>query len=154
MNQCIGMISMNTKLAENDPSFIEDINELKRLATLIADAMALAEQENKNNAKPLLCNFFLNNNNYEVIHEYFKQIFIYFYFYCIIIFSIDAETISEQLRRKLFFPKLLLLKARENLSKIDAKSIAELKSYRVPPTIIHKIICCILYMFGYSPKQG
>ncbi|ORY82721.1 hypothetical protein LY90DRAFT_663896 [Neocallimastix californiae] len=119
MNQCIGMISMNTKLAENDPSFIEDINELKRLATLIADAMALAEQENKNNAKPLLY----------------------------------AETISEQLRRKLFFPKLLLLKARENLSKIDAKSIAELKSYRVPPTIIHKIICCILYMFGYSPKQ-
>lgn len=70
------------------------------------------------------------------------------------IFNIDAETISEQLRRKLFFPKLLLLKARENLSKIDTNSIAELKSYRVPPTIIHKIICCILYMFGYSPKQG
>lgn len=56
MNQCIGMISMNTKLAENDPSFIEDINELKRLATLIADAMTLAEEENKKNTKPVLCN--------------------------------------------------------------------------------------------------
>jgi len=67
---------------------------------------------------------------------------------------LDAETISEQLRRKLFFPKLLLLKARDNLSKIDANSIAELKSYRVPPTIIHKVICCILYIFGYTPKQG
>jgi len=54
----------------------------------------------------------------------------------------------------LFFPKLLLLKARENLSKIDANSIAELKSYRVPPTIIHKVICCILFIFGYTPKQG
>jgi len=119
MNQCIGMISMNTKLAENDPNFEEEINELKHLAVLIADAMVLADQEAKKNTKPLLY----------------------------------AETISEQLRRKLFFPKLLLLKARDNLSKIDANSIAELKSYRVPPTIIHKVICCILYIFGYTPKQ-
>ncbi|ORX84556.1 hypothetical protein BCR32DRAFT_291273 [Anaeromyces robustus] len=119
MNQCIGMISMNTKLAENDPSFIEEINELKQLAHLIAGAMEMAEQENKKNSKPLLY----------------------------------AETISEQLRRKLFFPKLLLLKARDNLSKVDNNSIAELKSYRVPPTIIHKVICCILYIFGYTPKQ-
>ncbi|KAL6602165.1 hypothetical protein U3516DRAFT_785417 [Neocallimastix sp. 'constans'] len=119
MKQCIGMISMNSKLAENDPSFIEDINELKHVSTLIADAMTLADQENIKSDKPLLY----------------------------------AETISEQLRRKLFFPKLLLLKARENLSKIDANSIAELKSYRVPPTIIHKVICCILFIFGYTPKQ-
>ncbi|ORX38108.1 hypothetical protein BCR36DRAFT_340228 [Piromyces finnis] len=119
MNQCIGMISMNTKLAENDPTFIEDLNELKHLAELISDAMILADQEAKKNNKPLLY----------------------------------AETISEQLRRKLFFPKLLLLKARENLSKIDANSIAELKSYRVPPTIIHKVVCCILYIFGHTPKQ-
>jgi len=55
MNQCIGMISMNTKLAENDPTFIEDINELKRLAGLISDAMVLADQEAKKNNKPLLC---------------------------------------------------------------------------------------------------
>ncbi|RKO92796.1 hypothetical protein BDK51DRAFT_44140 [Blyttiomyces helicus] len=65
-----------------------------------------------------------------------------------------AESIDENARRHLLFPKLMLLNVRDYLSKLDNKAISELRSYRKPPPTIHKIIKGVLYLFGKMPKEG
>jgi hypothetical protein len=50
--------------------------------------------------------------------------------------------------------KYVLMKAREGLSAIDSGMIAEIRSYIRPPALIHKLIKCVLYVFGHSIKEG
>jgi hypothetical protein len=53
----------------------------------------------------------------------------------------------------MMFGKYLLHKTRDNIASLSAKSIAEFRSYRVPPKSIHKILKASLYLFGSLPKD-
>ncbi|KAJ3324094.1 EF-hand calcium-binding domain-containing protein 5 [Boothiomyces sp. JEL0866] len=54
--------------------------------------------------------------------------------------DLDCEIIDEVSKRKLLFGKVMLLQAREGLSQLDSKAIAEMKSYRKPPQSVHRIV--------------
>lgn len=66
---------------------------------------------------------------------------------------LEGEGIDESSSRKMMFGKYLLEKYRGEISSLSAKSIAELKSYRVPPKSVHKILKAALYIFGFTPKE-
>lgn len=51
------------------------------------------------------------------------------------------------------FARLLYANVRESLSKIDARSIAELRSYKSPPKVIHTVLKSVLYLFGGKPRD-
>ncbi|KAL7752608.1 hypothetical protein RI367_002142 [Sorochytrium milnesiophthora] len=53
----------------------------------------------------------------------------------------------------LVFAKYMLSTIRDSISELDSSAIAELKSYKKPPPTIHKVLKCILYLFGKTPKQ-
>ncbi|KAJ3247241.1 EF-hand calcium-binding domain-containing protein 5 [Chytriomyces hyalinus] len=66
---------------------------------------------------------------------------------------LEGESIDEESRRALLFPKMMLVAARQYLSKLDNKAISELKSYKKPPTAVLKVLKAVLYMFGKKPKE-
>ncbi|KAJ3091931.1 EF-hand calcium-binding domain-containing protein 5 [Quaeritorhiza haematococci] len=66
---------------------------------------------------------------------------------------LDGEGIDEEARREMLFPRMMLLHARECLGKLDPKAISELRSYKKPPVIIHRVIKATLYIFGYRPPE-
>ncbi|KAJ1556026.1 EF-hand calcium-binding domain-containing protein 5 [Cladochytrium tenue] len=68
--------------------------------------------------------------------------------------QLAGEAIDEESRRRLLFPKMMLMKARDFLSKLDSRSIFELRSYKKPPLNIHKVLKAVLYIFGYLPKDA
>ena len=47
----------------------------------------------------------------------------------------------------------MLMELRENVSKLDAKAYAELKSYKEPPQIVHQILKAVLAVF-YPDKAN
>ncbi|KAJ3023323.1 EF-hand calcium-binding domain-containing protein 5 [Thoreauomyces humboldtii] len=67
--------------------------------------------------------------------------------------ALDAESLDENSRRHLLFPKLMLQSARSALSKLNNNALSELRSYRKPPPTIHKVIKAVLYLFGKLPKE-
>ncbi|KAI9328768.1 hypothetical protein DFJ73DRAFT_964407 [Zopfochytrium polystomum] len=67
--------------------------------------------------------------------------------------KLAGESIDEESRRKMLFPKMMLLSAREYLSKLDNRSMSELRSYKKPPLTIHRVLKAVLYIFGYLPKE-
>ncbi|KAJ3101695.1 EF-hand calcium-binding domain-containing protein 5 [Phlyctochytrium planicorne] len=68
-------------------------------------------------------------------------------------FSLEGERIDSDARRTLLFSKMMLLNARELLGKLDNRALAELRSYKKPPPIIHKVIKAVLYVFGRGVKE-
>ncbi|KAJ3214781.1 EF-hand calcium-binding domain-containing protein 5 [Dinochytrium kinnereticum] len=68
-------------------------------------------------------------------------------------FALEGEWIDEDSRRGLLFSKMMLLNARELLGKLDNRALAELRSYKKPPAIIHKVLKAVLYVFGRLPKE-
>ncbi|KAJ3025349.1 UNVERIFIED_CONTAM: EF-hand calcium-binding domain-containing protein 5 [Siphonaria sp. JEL0065] len=66
---------------------------------------------------------------------------------------LDGESIDEESRRTLLFPKMMLIAARNWLSKLDNKAISELKSYKKPPPAVLKVLKAVLYLFGKKPKE-
>ncbi|KAJ3337545.1 argininosuccinate synthetase [Gonapodya sp. JEL0774] len=60
----------------------------------------------------------------------------------------DAESSSPLVQRALLFGRLVLKRAQTLLSQIDAKTLAELKSYKKPPALVHIVIKCIMLVFG------
>ncbi|KAJ3276598.1 EF-hand calcium-binding domain-containing protein 5 [Terramyces sp. JEL0728] len=67
--------------------------------------------------------------------------------------DLDCEIIDEVSKRKVLFGKVMLIQAREGIAQLDSKSIAEMKSYRKPPVVVHRIIKGALYLFGHLPKD-
>lgn len=67
--------------------------------------------------------------------------------------ALSGENIDEESRVKMFFGKMMLLSARDLLSKLDNRSMSELRSYKHPPQTIHRIIKAVLYLFGHAPKE-
>lgn len=61
---------------------------------------------------------------------------------------------DEASRQHLLFPKLMLLNARDALSKLSSNALSELRSYRKPPATIHKVVKAVLFLFGKTPKEG
>lgn len=68
-----------------------------------------------------------------------------FILYCIIIFT-EAEKDDDN-RMDIMFDRLMLMELRENVSKIDAKSFAELRSYNEPPKIVQNIVKAVVAIF-------
>ncbi|KAJ3384832.1 EF-hand calcium-binding domain-containing protein 5 [Entophlyctis sp. JEL0112] len=66
---------------------------------------------------------------------------------------LEGEGIDELSRRNLLFPKMMLIAARNWLSKLDNKSISELRSYKKPPVAVMKVLKAVLYLFGKKPKE-
>ncbi|KAI9335467.1 hypothetical protein BDR26DRAFT_865813 [Obelidium mucronatum] len=66
---------------------------------------------------------------------------------------LDGESIDEESRRCLLFPKMMLIAARNWLNKLDSKAISELKSYKKPPVAVMKVLKAVLYLFGKKPKE-
>ncbi|KAJ3375849.1 EF-hand calcium-binding domain-containing protein 5 [Allomyces arbusculus] len=65
--------------------------------------------------------------------------------------ELEAEAMDEE--GELIFAKFMLDQIRDSISKLDASAIAELKSYKKPPLTIHKVLKCLCYLFGKTPKQ-
>ncbi|KAK3588676.1 hypothetical protein CHS0354_028885 [Potamilus streckersoni] len=60
---------------------------------------------------------------------------------------LEAEK-NDETRMDIMFDRLMLMELRENVSKIDSKAFAELRSYNDPPKIVHQIlkaVCTIFY---------
>ncbi|KAJ3417345.1 EF-hand calcium-binding domain-containing protein 5 [Chytridiales sp. JEL 0842] len=66
---------------------------------------------------------------------------------------LEGEKIDEESRRKLLFPKMMLMSARDYLSKIDNRAISEIRSYKKPPVTVHRVLKAVLYIFGKLPKE-
>ncbi|KAJ3073446.1 EF-hand calcium-binding domain-containing protein 5 [Podochytrium sp. JEL0797] len=66
---------------------------------------------------------------------------------------LEGESIDEESRRGLLFPKMMLIAARSWISKLDNKAISELKSYKKPPPAVMKVLKAVLYLFGKKPKE-
>ncbi|TPX43582.1 hypothetical protein SeLEV6574_g04970 [Synchytrium endobioticum] len=67
--------------------------------------------------------------------------------------DLDAENIDQTATTNLVFGKLMLSAVRHALGSLDTKSLAELRSYRRPPAVVHKICKAVLYIFGKKPSE-
>ncbi|KAI9178897.1 hypothetical protein H9P43_005559 [Blastocladiella emersonii ATCC 22665] len=65
--------------------------------------------------------------------------------------ELEAEQLDDE--GELIFAKFMLDTIRDSISKLDSSAIAELKSYKQPPLTIHKVLKCLCYLFGKTPKQ-
>ncbi|XP_035826955.1 EF-hand calcium-binding domain-containing protein 5 [Aplysia californica] len=65
---------------------------------------------------------------------------------------LDAEKDDEG-RMDIMFDRLMLMELRENVSRLDPQSFAELKSYNEPPPVIHDILRATLALF-YLDRAG
>ncbi|XP_069135006.1 EF-hand calcium-binding domain-containing protein 5-like isoform X2 [Argopecten irradians] len=62
---------------------------------------------------------------------------------------LEAEKDDDN-RMDIMFDRLMLMELRENVSKIDAKGFAELRSYNDPPKIINNIVRAVCAIFYYE----
>ncbi|KAI8847123.1 hypothetical protein BC829DRAFT_397252 [Chytridium lagenaria] len=68
-------------------------------------------------------------------------------------FSLEGERIDEDARRGLLFSKMMLMNARDLLGKLDNRALAELRSYKKPPAMIHKCARpCFMCLASYLKK--
>ncbi|KAJ3112722.1 EF-hand calcium-binding domain-containing protein 5 [Phlyctochytrium bullatum] len=68
-------------------------------------------------------------------------------------FSLEGESIDDEARKGMLFSKMMLINARELLGKLDNRALAEFRSYKKPPAVIHKVLKAVLYIFGKLPKE-
>ncbi|EPZ33412.1 hypothetical protein O9G_003915 [Rozella allomycis CSF55] len=67
--------------------------------------------------------------------------------------NLAGEKIDDESRVGMLFPSLMLTQIRDSISNIDQSGMAEIKSYRKPPAVIHKVMKCVLYIFGKKKSQ-
>lgn len=60
---------------------------------------------------------------------------------------LEAEKENEDVRVEIMFDRLMLVDLRKNVAKLDVRAYAELKSYTVPPPVIHNILKSTLSLF-------
>lgn len=68
-------------------------------------------------------------------------------------FSSEAEK-DEDNRMDIMFDRLMLMELRENVSKIDSKSFAELRSYNEPPKIVQNIVKAVVAIFHLEQVES
>ena len=71
----------------------------------------------------------------------------------ILIFNLTEAEKDEEGRMDIMFDRLMLMELRENVSRLDPFSFAELKSYKEPPQVIHDILRATLALFNVD-KAG
>lgn len=71
----------------------------------------------------------------------------------IIYFSLEAEKDDDN-RMDIMFDRLMLMELRENVSKIDSKSFAELRSYNEPPKIVQNIVKAVVAIFHLEQVES
>ena len=54
----------------------------------------------------------------------------------------------------IMFDRLMLMELRENVSKIDSKAFAELRSYNDPPRIVHDILKAVCAIFNMEETEA
>lgn len=54
----------------------------------------------------------------------------------------------------IMFDRLMLMELRENVSKIDSKSFAELRSYNEPPKIVQNIVKAVVAIFHLEQVES
>jgi hypothetical protein len=64
-----------------------------------------------------------------------------------------AGEVDETSHRRMLFGKYLLEKCQKDINALTSKSVAELRSYRVPPKSVHRVLKGALYIFGHTPKD-
>lgn len=70
-----------------------------------------------------------------------------------IFFSLEAEKDDDN-RMDIMFDRLMLMELRENVSKIDSKSFAELRSYNEPPKIVQNIVKAVVAIFHLEQVES
>ncbi|XP_061179695.1 EF-hand calcium-binding domain-containing protein 5-like isoform X1 [Saccostrea echinata] len=66
---------------------------------------------------------------------------------------LEAEK-DDDSRMDIMFDRLMLMELRENVSKIDAKSFAELRSYNEPPKIVQNIVKAVVAIFHLDQVES
>ncbi|KAH3877790.1 hypothetical protein DPMN_001668 [Dreissena polymorpha] len=67
---------------------------------------------------------------------------------------LEAEN-DEETRMDIMFDRLMLMELRENVTKVDTKAFAELRSYNDPPRIVHDILKAVTAIFSFlETEQG
>lgn len=66
---------------------------------------------------------------------------------------LEAEK-DEDNRMDIMFDRLMLMELRENVSKIDSKSFAELRSYNEPPKIVQNIVKAVVAIFHLEQVES
>eukprot|EP01135_Chromosphaera_perkinsii_P001485 Nk52_evm14s179 gene=Nk52_evmTU14s179 len=61
--------------------------------------------------------------------------------------------VSDDIKEELIFPALMLSYYNQELGSLDSSALAELKSYKSPPVVVHKVVRALLLMFGNAPKD-
>ena len=64
----------------------------------------------------------------------------------------EAEQ-DEETRMDIMFDRLMLMELRENVSKVDSKAFAELRSYNDPPRIVHDILKAVSAIFNLEETE-
>lgn len=59
----------------------------------------------------------------------------------------EGDKLDDDSRTEILFDRLMLIELRENVSKLDPKAYAELKSYADPPRVVHLIVKAVLSIF-------
>lgn len=65
---------------------------------------------------------------------------------------LEAEQ-DEETRMDIMFDRLMLMELRENVTKIDSKAFAELRSYIDPPRIVHDILKAVCAIFNMEETE-
>ena len=53
----------------------------------------------------------------------------------------------------IMFDRLMLMELRENVTKVDTKAFAELRSYQDPPRIVHDILKAVTAIFSMKETE-
>jgi Ca2+-binding EF-hand superfamily protein/GAF domain-containing protein len=67
--------------------------------------------------------------------------------------AIEKDLAIVKDKAKLYFLSKMLLACRDDINKLDQKSIAELVGYKTPPAAVHKIIKGVLYILGHKKNE-
>ncbi|XP_052802445.1 EF-hand calcium-binding domain-containing protein 5-like isoform X2 [Mya arenaria] len=65
---------------------------------------------------------------------------------------LEAEN-NEETRMDIMFDRLMLMELRENVTKVDTKAFAELRSYNDPPRIVHDILKSVTAIFSFQETE-
>ncbi|WAR02132.1 LOW QUALITY PROTEIN: EFCB5-like protein [Mya arenaria] len=60
---------------------------------------------------------------------------------------------NEETRMDIMFDRLMLMELRENVTKVDTKAFAELRSYNDPPRIVHDILKSVTAIFSFQETE-